>query len=248
LEERESSVLHNRVHPWVGGPDGDMTSVPIAVNDPVFFLHHCNIDRIWATWQTKNPNELSPSTSTYPASGARRGTNLNDPMNPWLSTVTPASMLDYRPLYSYQAPNALGIMTADNGRTMRWSLSATPDYLTSWNSTSYAVGNSSTNTMVASSVSSTVFNNRCYIAMTILPNHSVVLASSSSSYDWSNNTPVSDWTSAHAPAITSFLEKPYLCYVGASQNIYVGSSSDGVAWPTNAISIGLESCNSLTLT
>jgi tyrosinase len=40
--------LHNRVHVWVGGSMGLNTSP----NDPVFFLNHCNVDRIWATWQT----------------------------------------------------------------------------------------------------------------------------------------------------------------------------------------------------
>jgi tyrosinase len=36
--------LHNLVHRWVGGTMGAMTSV----NDPVFFLHHANIDRLWS--------------------------------------------------------------------------------------------------------------------------------------------------------------------------------------------------------
>jgi tyrosinase len=41
--------LHNDVHVWVGGHRGDMgpSSSP---NDPVFFLHHCNVDRIWEAW------------------------------------------------------------------------------------------------------------------------------------------------------------------------------------------------------
>ncbi|MGH3997455.1 MAG: tyrosinase family protein [Pseudonocardiaceae bacterium] len=36
--------LHNRVHVWVGG-DMLPSSSP---NDPVFYLNHCNEDRIWA--------------------------------------------------------------------------------------------------------------------------------------------------------------------------------------------------------
>lgn len=39
---------HNQVHSWVGG-DMEMMTSP---NDPVFFLHHANIDRIWTAWQT----------------------------------------------------------------------------------------------------------------------------------------------------------------------------------------------------
>lgn len=41
------SRLHNQVHRWVGG---DML-VATSPNDPVFWLHHANIDRIWWLWQ-----------------------------------------------------------------------------------------------------------------------------------------------------------------------------------------------------
>ena len=30
--------------------DKGMGKVPWAANDPIFWLHHCNIDRIWASW------------------------------------------------------------------------------------------------------------------------------------------------------------------------------------------------------
>ena len=29
-----------------------MGSVPTAANDPIFWLHHCNIDRLWAAWSS----------------------------------------------------------------------------------------------------------------------------------------------------------------------------------------------------
>ena len=41
--------LHGTVHVRVGNGRG-MGSVPWAANDPVFWLHHCNIDRLWASW------------------------------------------------------------------------------------------------------------------------------------------------------------------------------------------------------
>lgn len=40
--------LHNQVHRWVGG---DMLA-GTSPNDPVFWLHHANIDLIWWKWQT----------------------------------------------------------------------------------------------------------------------------------------------------------------------------------------------------
>eukprot|EP01087_Luapelamoeba_hula_P007264 TRINITY_DN176_c0_g1_i1.p1 TRINITY_DN176_c0_g1~~TRINITY_DN176_c0_g1_i1.p1 ORF type:complete len:446 (+),score=39.18 TRINITY_DN176_c0_g1_i1:308-1645(+) len=38
---------HNLVHMFVGGSMNPLTSP----NDPVFFLHHANVDRIWYNWQ-----------------------------------------------------------------------------------------------------------------------------------------------------------------------------------------------------
>ena len=87
--------MHNRVHAWIGGSMGP----PTSPNDPVFFLHHCFVDKLWADWQTSHPNE-SPS---LPPSGAAPGHNLNDPMRPW--TVTPANVRNHHQLsdgYSYR--------------------------------------------------------------------------------------------------------------------------------------------------
>ncbi len=41
--------IHGNVHVWVGNNVG-MGAVPWAGNDPIFWLHHCNIDRLWASW------------------------------------------------------------------------------------------------------------------------------------------------------------------------------------------------------
>ncbi len=48
--------LHNAVHIWVGGDRGDMGDAT-SPNDPVFFLHHCNVDRLWALWQLEHPGD-----------------------------------------------------------------------------------------------------------------------------------------------------------------------------------------------
>ncbi len=39
---------HNRVHRWVGGRMNDIFYSPA---DPVFWLHHAEVDRIWHIWQ-----------------------------------------------------------------------------------------------------------------------------------------------------------------------------------------------------
>ena len=45
---------HNRGHGWIGG---DMGNPMISPNDPIFWMHHAQIDRIWSVWQTRNPGE-----------------------------------------------------------------------------------------------------------------------------------------------------------------------------------------------
>ncbi|QSS48849.1 photo-regulated tyrosinase [Histoplasma capsulatum var. duboisii H88] len=50
--------IHNNVHGWVGGNyTGHMSEIPVATFDPLFWLHHCNIDRMWAIWQALNPDK-----------------------------------------------------------------------------------------------------------------------------------------------------------------------------------------------
>lgn len=46
---------HGIVHSLIGNSQG-MGSVPWAANDPVFWLHHCNVDRLWATWNRTHAN------------------------------------------------------------------------------------------------------------------------------------------------------------------------------------------------
>jgi len=57
LEGGGSSRMHNGVHVWVGG----MMATGASPNDPVFFLHHANIDRLWAMWQDIHGNGTFPA-------------------------------------------------------------------------------------------------------------------------------------------------------------------------------------------
>ena len=47
--------IHDRIHGYVGGP-GHMGVVPFSAFDPIFWLHHCMIDRVFALWQAVYPN------------------------------------------------------------------------------------------------------------------------------------------------------------------------------------------------
>lgn len=44
---------HNHVHVWVGGV---MNNTSYSPADPIFWLHHCEIDRLWWIWQQTHPN------------------------------------------------------------------------------------------------------------------------------------------------------------------------------------------------
>lgn len=49
---------HNFIHTWVGG---DMGLVETAAYVPIFYFHHCNVDRIFAIWQTQHGLNSIPS-------------------------------------------------------------------------------------------------------------------------------------------------------------------------------------------
>jgi hypothetical protein len=54
---RVEAYGHNIIHMLVGGY---MSSTRTAALDPVFWLHHCNVDRVWATWHQKNGDAVYP--------------------------------------------------------------------------------------------------------------------------------------------------------------------------------------------
>jgi hypothetical protein len=60
---------HNGVH--TPGVQGWMGSVPTAALDPIFYLHHCNIDRLWSIWLAQGGGRVDPTDG------------------PWLNTVYP---------------------------------------------------------------------------------------------------------------------------------------------------------------
>ncbi len=113
---------HNRAHGLVAGPTGWIGTIPTAVRDPLFFLLHANVDRLWAKWQWVN-NRFDPnSASTFSPQGEfptgafaefHIGHYLNDAAWPWNEvtgdggaepdqrpTAAPGAMLE--PLYGFE--------------------------------------------------------------------------------------------------------------------------------------------------
>ena len=96
-------TMHNLIHGWVGGllssgavrPRIRGTMVlPTAPNDPVFFLHHANVDRLWATWQAAHAGK------TYEPTKGHAGNNADSAMAPFVDVdprrVENISDLGYR--------------------------------------------------------------------------------------------------------------------------------------------------------
>ena len=60
--QNQISGVHGSVHIRTGG---DMTSVPTAAYDPIFYLHHANVERIWADWQIAHPGPLPAAEASF---------------------------------------------------------------------------------------------------------------------------------------------------------------------------------------
>ncbi|KAK6530954.1 hypothetical protein TWF281_007784 [Arthrobotrys megalospora] len=57
--------LHDEVHATIGGA-GHMTYVPYSAYDPIFWLHHSNMDRLMAMYQSAQPNTFIEPANSVP--------------------------------------------------------------------------------------------------------------------------------------------------------------------------------------
>jgi len=112
-------AIHDGIHVDVGG-GGHMSNPATAAYDPIFFFHHCNVDRMLQLWSALNPDVwVSPSSSetgtfTIPASTQ---VDENTPLTPFRNTQTTfwasSATRDTSPLgYSY--PDFNGVDLGDS--------------------------------------------------------------------------------------------------------------------------------------
>jgi tyrosinase len=77
---------HGFAHTSFGGWIQDPATAP---KDPLFFLLHTNVDRLWAKWQ-KTKKRFDPNlAASFVPNGNPPGHNLNDTMWPWNGVKTP---------------------------------------------------------------------------------------------------------------------------------------------------------------
>lgn len=101
---------HDAVHVLVGGGDertqlsGLMSDPDTAALDPIFWLHHANIDRLWQVWRENPPSDTDPVEPRWLKGPAFTGERAFAMPMPDGSTwnYTPADMTDLKKLgYGY---------------------------------------------------------------------------------------------------------------------------------------------------
>lgn len=94
---------HDFVHGLVGGSsgttDGLMSSPVTAPLDPIFWLHHANIDRLWEVWTRQPTAKGNPTDSAWldgPASNGERAFVMPMPSQakPWAYTPRDVNTLE----------------------------------------------------------------------------------------------------------------------------------------------------------
>ncbi|KAK6330065.1 hypothetical protein TWF718_003493 [Orbilia javanica] len=116
--------VHDTVHGTTGS-GGHMSFVDNAAFDPIFWLHHANMDRLFAIWQVANPNQYNRLSGTSPGTySIPRGTpeNMNLQMPPFRASQnsyhTPAGVTNTETFgYTYpetRSQNARDAITAFN--------------------------------------------------------------------------------------------------------------------------------------
>ncbi|TLD32554.1 tyrosinase precursor [Venturia nashicola] len=77
--------IHDALHDAIGG-GGHMSALDASAFDPIFWQHHCNVDRLWAIWGALNPNSyVEPGAVGRDSFIAKRGTieDINTQLKPF---------------------------------------------------------------------------------------------------------------------------------------------------------------------
>ncbi|WP_312076764.1 tyrosinase family protein [Chryseobacterium sp.] len=116
LETNPHNFVHNDVGGVASGNEGIMSDPDTAALDPIFYLHHCNIDRMWASWNARgNTNPIQKEWLGGPKEiGEREFVMPVINGNEWVYTPNDVKNLDLLD-YSYDnVETKTEILTADN--------------------------------------------------------------------------------------------------------------------------------------
>lgn len=109
--------LHNSPHGWVGG----IMSGGSSPSDPVFFLHHNMVDKIWNDWYNLGGGRVATPFYNY-------GTTTHATSMPTYPTVNPYSIVNSRALKVWYAENNQVILNSyTSSGTERYRYTGTID-------------------------------------------------------------------------------------------------------------------------
>ena len=85
---------HGGVHIWCGdttlqSQSADMGLLDTAAQDPIFFAHHANIDRLWQVWVTSAASHRNPTSAAW----LKHKFTFWDERKRWVS-ITPADVIN----------------------------------------------------------------------------------------------------------------------------------------------------------
>ncbi|HEX5306829.1 MAG TPA: tyrosinase family protein [Dyella sp.] len=86
FEPAFETLPHNPVHNIIGGAMG---SVTVSPRDPIFWLHHANVDRLWAAWVSAgNGRSMPPKTDAYWKGSFNYGSGVPTMARTWAYSTT----------------------------------------------------------------------------------------------------------------------------------------------------------------
>jgi tyrosinase len=119
--------VHNDIHGEVGGNGGHMTDLDYSAFDPVFWLHHANVDRLFAIWQALNPTSYT----------------ISEPAGDGTFTITPettetatTALAPFKDASGTKYWNSTGVRSTETfnyayPETQRWLFASDDQYTTS---------------------------------------------------------------------------------------------------------------------
>jgi len=90
--------MHNAVHVYIGGL---MSNVPVAANDPIFWLNHVYVDSLLEKWIRKT-EAAGFTLNGWPKVGIKVGHNFDEALAPFLPIVTHERMFQNSDAFGYE--------------------------------------------------------------------------------------------------------------------------------------------------
>lgn len=112
--------VHNEIHDKIGGNGGHMGALEVAAFDAAFWLHHGNVDRLYAIWQALHPSSFITAQpapiSTFGVEAGTQQTAASDLTPFWDASGrrfwTPAQLKDTA-VFGYAYPETQSWQYAD---------------------------------------------------------------------------------------------------------------------------------------